>query len=892
VSKPTPILATKLYLPPARPTLVPRPRLTARLADGLTRPLTLISAPAGFGKTTLLSEWCASQAGRGFLLAWLSLDGDDNDSTRFLTYLIAALSRLKPGLGETTLGLLCSPQRPPPQVILTGLINDLSELDTPFALVLDDYHVITAQPVHDALTYILDHMPAQMRLVVLTRADPPLPLARLRVRNDLTEIRAADLRFTRDEADTFLNRAMGLALSADDVRALEDRTEGWIAGLQLAALSMEGRADPSRFVTTFAGSHQYVVDYLTEEVLNRQPDPVRTFLLQTSILGRLTGALCDALTRRTDGQVTLTGLEHANLFVVPLDDERRWYRYHHLFADAIRNRLHQTHPDWIPGLHRCAAEWYERHGFVTDAISHALAGGDKERAARLVELNALPLVMRRELVTLANWLKAVETLLHERPWLCVYQAWVLFFTGQRDLVEACVQRAEQLAAANIPTDGTEEQDMLGQIAAIRTAVAFVRGDATRVIDLARQALEHLPGGNLEVRVLVTYALGGAFWLKGDTNAAVSAFEEVGRSGRAAGNIPVMVMALCSLGRLQSLKGELRRAAETFREAMQLASSQHGQLLPIAAEACEGLGLVLYEWNDLNAAADQLGRYTELSRLSGMPGYQIMGQVLLARLRQAQKDGTGAFGLLDRAERLAERSTLGIDTDTLFAAYRIVIRLDRGDLESAARLAQERGLSLEGACNWQREPEYSAFARVLMAQGEHDTALTLLEQLLRQEESRGLLGRVIELLVLQALAFREKGAIPQALAALERSISLAQAEGYVRVFLDEGAPMAKLLRDARSHGVATGYVGILLTAFDVLSAPDATSAAKLALTEPLSGRELEILRLVAAGKSNQQIADALIIATGTVKKHLNNIFGKLGVQSRTGCVARARELKVL
>jgi len=368
VSTSAPLLTTKLYLPPARPTLVPRPRLTAHLSDGLTRPLTLISAPAGFGKTTLLSEWRASDAGRDFPLAWLSLDDDDNNPTRFLTYVVAALATLQPGLGETTLALLHSPQPPPPQAILTSLINDLGEFEDPFALVLDDYHLITAQPVHEALTFILDHLPPPMRLVILTRADPPLPLARLRVRNQLTEIRAADLRFTHDEAATFLNRVMRLALSADDVRALETRTEGWIAGLQLAALalqtplSMEGRGAPSRFITTFSGSHHYIVDYLADEVLNRQPDPVRAFLLQTSILDRLTGALCDALTQRTDGQVMLEVLEQANLFVIPLDDERRWYRYHHLFADALRNRLQQAQPDWLSDLHRRAAEWHEQNG--------------------------------------------------------------------------------------------------------------------------------------------------------------------------------------------------------------------------------------------------------------------------------------------------------------------------------------------------------------------------------------------------------------------------------------------------------------------------------------------------------------------------------------------------
>jgi len=885
------LLTTKLYFPLARTSLVSRPRLVDQLQAGKSDSLTLVSAPAGYGKTTLMSEWRAG-VGQDFSTAWLSLDNDDNDTTRFLTYIIAALSSLKPDFGETTLALLQSSPPLSTGVILTSLINELGEVDKTFSFIFDDYHVITNHPIHEAVTYLLDHLPPQMHLVILTRADPPLPLSRLRARGQLTEIRAADLRFTTEEATAFLNQVMGLVLSKDQVEALEQRTEGWIAGLQLAALSMQGRDDLQNFVSAFTGSYHYIVDYLADEVLNNQSESVQDFLLRTSILDRMTAPLCDALTDRSDGQTMLEKLEHANLFLVPLDDEQHWYRYQHLFAEAIRNRLQKTHSDWLFSLYRSATEWYEQHGFVSEAVRSAIAGEDIERAAQLVERNALPMVMRRELVMLANWLKAVEALIYKRPWLCVYQAWVLFFSGQRDVIETYLQKAEHLVAAKIPTDRVEEQHILGQIAAIRTGLAFVHGDTTHVIVLAQQALENLPEDNLEARTLVTYALGGAFWLKGDINAASRAFEELDRTGRTAGNMPVVVMALCSLARLHSLKGQLRRAAEIYREAMQLASSQHGQLLPIAAEACAGLGQIFYEWNDLDAARDHLERYAEISQLSGVVSYRILSQVLLARLRQAQGDSIGAFDLLHQVEQLKERSALGIDTDTLFAAYRINIRLNGGDLESAARVSQEQGLSLEGARNWQREPEYSAFVRLLLAQGENDVALTLLNQLIRQAESVGLLGRVIELLVLQALVFHAKDAIPQALAALERSLSLAQEEGYMRVFLDEGTPMAELLRLAGSHGIAPKYVTKLLSEFDTLLVLEAAIPTNQPIVEPLSERELEILRLVAEGKSNRQIAEALFIATGTVKKHLNTIFGKLGAQSRTHCVARAREVNLL
>lgn len=886
------LLVTKLFFPPVRENLVPRPRLVEKVARGLRSPLLLISAPAGSGKTTLLAEWHSNPESR-MPVAWLTLDNEDNDLSRFLLYLATALGTLKAGIGDSLIAILQSPQPLPPQVAMTALINDLTDsLPTPFSLVLDDYHVLISKQVHTTVTFLLDHLPPQMHLVILTRADPPLPLPSLRARNQLAELRAADLRFTLEEAATFLNTVMGLKLPIENIVALEERTEGWISGLQLAGLSMQGREDMQEFVSAFTGSNHFVVDYLVEEVFNRQPEAMREFLLKTSILDRLTAPLCNALTNQTNGQVVLDSLEHANLFVIPLDDEQRWYRYHYLFADAIRNRLLQTQPEWIPSLHRHAAEWYEQNGFVADAIRHALAAEEIDKAARLIERNAQPMLMRRELITLANWLKAVEEQLDKRPRLCVYQAWVLFFTGQMSDLERYLQKAEQLVSTNVPTDGVGQRDILGQIAAIRTGVAFIHGDADRAIDLARQALEYLPEGNFEARAIVTYALGGAFWLRGDIIAAGNAFGDLERNGRAAGNMPVVVMALCSLARLRALKGQLRHAAAIFREAIQLATSQYGQLLPIAAEACAGLGHILYEWNDLDAAADYIKKYAEISQFSGVISYKILSQVLLARLYLAKGESDKAFDLLYLAERLAERSTLGIDTDTRFAAYRINIRLDGGDQESAVRIAIERGLGLEDTGNWRREPEYIAFVRVLLAQDEYDKALTLVEKLIYSAESGGLFGYVVELLPLQALIFYAKGAFPQALGILERSLSFAQPEGYIRTFVDNGALMADLLHQARSHSIVHKYVSKLLSEFDMMRVPSIAVPTNQSIFEPLSERELEILRLVAWGKSNQQIADELIIARGTVKKHLNNIFGKLGVQSRTQCVAQARELKLL
>ncbi len=885
-----PLLTTKLYLPPARPNLVPRPRLTARLAEGLTKPLTLVSAPAGFGKTTLVSEWRTSNAGRDLPLAWLSLDDDDNDPTRFLTYLVAALATLQPGLGETTLALLYSPQLPPPQVVLTSLINDLGELEDQLALVLDDYHVITALPIHEALAFILDHLPPSVHLVMLTRSDPPLPLSRMRVRNQLTEIRASDLRFTHDEAATFLNRVMGLALSADGVRALEARTEGWIAGLQLAALSMEGRADSSHFITTFSGSHHYIVDYLADEVLNRQPDPVRSFLLQTSILDRLTGPLCDALTQRADGRVTLEVLEQANLFVIPLDDERRWYRYHPLFADALRNRLQQTHPNCLPDLHRRAAEWLEPQGQVAEALRHALQGGDQDRAARLVEQNALSMLMRGELMILVGWINAVESLAHERPWLSIYQCWTLTLAGQLEQAESWLQEAERLVATQGPA--AEAQNMLGHLAAIRAYRAAQRGEALQAIDLAQQALECLPEGDQAIRSVVSLTLGTARRLSGDLAGAGRALEEAVRTGQAAGNLYLALGALSGLADLLFDQGRLRQASQTYNELVQLATRPDGRRLPAAGMAFFGLSMICYEWNDLEAALKHTLQSIELCQQWGHVGILMGSQVMLFRVRQALGEMDSAQAALEEAERLARAHPQTPRAPGWVASFRVRSWLAEGNLAVAARWTQQSGLKIEDDMSYLREAEYLALGRVLRAQGEFDAALTLLGRLLRIAETTGRMGSMIEMLVLQALTVQAKDDIPQALTTLERALSLAQPEGYMRVFLDEGAPMAKLLRRAGSHGIAPKYVAKLLSEFDTLRVPGAAPTTKQPLIEPLSDRELEALRLLAAGKSNQEIADELVLATGTVKRHLSNIFGKLSVQSRAECVARARELGLL
>ena len=895
-----PLLATKFYIPRARPRLVPRLRLIRRLVDGLARPLVLISAPAGFGKTTLVSEWHESEAGRDFPLAWLSLDNDDNDLTRFLAYFVTALRALMPGFGDTALVLLQSPQPPLPKAVLTSLINDLGEFEAPFALALDDYHVITAPPIHEALTFLLDHLPLHIHVVLLTRADPPLPLPRLRARNQLTEIRAADLRFTEDETADFLNRVMELDLSARDIAALEQRTEGWIVGLQLAALSMQGHDAQglSDFITAFTGGHHYIADYLAEEVLNRQPEAVRSFLLKTCALNRMSGPLCDALTERTDGQAMLEQLEQASLFVIPLDEDRRWYRYHHLFDDMLRSRLQQAYPDRLPELHRRAAEWYERNGFAYEAIQHLLAASAFEDMARLVEREAMAKLNRGEVIPLLRWLEALpEDVLRARPWSCIYHAWALLLSGRMESLELRLRAAERCVEAL--AGDPESAKMQGHIDAIRAYVAAMTGDVPRAIEIAYRALELLPEAERGTRGVVAFTLGGACILNDDLEGAARAFDEASRIGKRAGNIHVAVPALGALAALDMDQGRLRDTEARCREALELATTADGRPTPMAASAFTGLGELLYARGDVEAATSHALKSIELARAWGNVDALAFGSTLLAKTLLATGKVERAENALREAEQLALEHQLNPVMVDWLGAGRARFWLSQGNLGAARRWAEQSGLLQEARPYYARRASHTALVRVLIAQGELDRALAALEQFVPQAEAAGRFGHLIELLMLTALALQARGDVLHALTALERALFLAQPEGYVRVFLDEGVPMAELLRRAGSRGIAPKHVSRLLSAWGSSDGlhPSSPALAQRGfnlqpLIEPLSERELEILRLLAAGKSNQEIADELVLATGTVKKHLSNIFGKLNVESRTQCVARARELNLV
>ena len=909
----TPVLATKLYLPPPRPEVVLRPRLTGLLNEGLHCRLTLICAPAGFGKTTLVGEWlsgCQRPA------AWLSLDEGDNDPTRFLAYLVAALRTIAADIGDGVLGALRSPRPPSIESVLTALLNEIIAIEDDFVLVLDDYHVVDARPVDDALAFLIEHLPPRMHLAVATREDPHLPLARLRVRGQLSEVRAADLRFTPDEAAEFLKGVMGLDLSEEDIAALETRTEGWIAGLQLAALSMRGREDVPGFIRAFAGDNRYIVDYLVEEVLGQQSERIRSFLLQTSILDRLSGPLCDAVLLAGDGIARLESLERGNFFVVPLDDKRQWYRYHHLFADVLSAHLMAEQPDQVSSLHRRASEWYEKNGLAADAIQHALAAEDFERAADLIELVVPAMRRSRQEATVLGWLKALpDGLFHFRPVLSVAYAGALQQGGEIEGVEARLRDAERWLDTTAdrrerPDSPSSEMVVMHEeafrrlpasIAVQRAGQALALGDVAGTVTYARRALDLAAEDDHFRRGAAAAILGLASWTSGDLQAAHRSYADGMAHLAKAGNISDAVGGSIALADIRIAQGCLSEATRTYEHALRLAMEQGEPVMRGTADMYVGMSEIQRERNDLEAATRHLLRSKEQGEHTGFPQNRYRWRVAMARIREAQGDLDGALDLLDEAERLYVSDFY--PNVRPVAALKARAWVTQGKLAEALGWARERGLSAHDDLGYLREFEHITLARVLMAAYNSDReersiqeAMELLERLLQAAGEGERMGRVIEILVLQALAHHAKGDSSPALMSLERALTLAEPEGYVRVFVDEGLPMARLLYEALSHGVEPDYTRRLLAAFPV-GEPEQTTSSQLRgpeseLIEPLSARELEVLQLIAEGLTNQDVATRLYLSPHTVKVHTRNIFTKLAVNNRTQAVAQGKALGIL
>jgi LuxR family maltose regulon positive regulatory protein len=842
-----PLLVTKLYIPPPKPGAIVRPRLTTQLTLGLNHKLILISAPAGFGKTTLASEWIAS---RDHAVAWVSLDEGDSDVTRFLTYFVLAIQGVVPGFGAGTLDLVRLPQAAPTDSILTALVNEISTLPCNVVIVLDDYHAIDSRSVDQALGFLLDNLPPQLHIAMTTREDPQLPLARLRARGQLTELRAADLRFTAPEAAEFLE---GLDLSVEDIDALEQRTEGWIAGLQLAAISMQGHQDTSNFIHSFTGSHRFVMDYLVEEVLNQQPERVQQFLLQTSVLDRMCGALCDAvlLDQPGSGQATLEYIERTNLFLVPLDNERRWYRYHHLFSELLRQRLGAISASGdvvdVPELHVRASGWFEENGFELDAFRHATEANDLALAERLIAGKGAPLYLRGGAGQVLSWLESLPVQSFETsPSLCVMFAGVLSIVGQVTRVEAKLLAAE--AAMQGSVEDEEMRDLRPDNAPARSGSNWQLG------------LAHLYQKNRsEARVALAEAIAGS---------------------ETSGNVHVNILATTCLGSIQESDNQLHLANRTYRRALQLIGEPPG---PVACEAHVGLARISYEWNDLEAAQQHGDLSVRLARQIEIPSV-VASELLLARLQLAHGDADGAIASLAQTEHLVRDRKFWFRLPEVVSAQ-VLALIRQGSLSEATHLAQTHDLPLSRA-------------RVALAEGDASSTLALLAPLREEAEARKWHDERLTIIVLEALAYQTNGEPDMAVRLLADALAFAEPGGFIRRFVDEGLAIAQLVTAAAARGLLPEYTARLMAAFEAELPTSGTlstvpeSGGVHSLIDPLSQRELEVLQLIAQGLSNDEIAERLFLALSTVKGHNRVIFGKLDVQRRTEAVARARELGIL
>ena len=867
----TNLLATKLFTPPSRRDLVPRPRLIQILNDAWQqdKKLALVSAGAGYGKTTLVTEWLRGLPAK---TAWLSLDEADNDPARFLAYFIAALQQIDGHTGENTRAMLQSPQPFPPEVVLTSLINEITAVPTPFILVLDDYHVIQTLSIHQQLCFMVENQPPSMRLVIITREDPPLPLARLRARGQMVEIRQDDLRFLPEECADFLVRIMNLNLSAGDIDALERRTEGWIAGLQLAGLSMHGCDDPADFIKAFTGSSHYVLDYLIEEVFERQSAEEQDFLLKTSILDRLTGPLCDAVVAdRSDSRLLLNRLERANLFIIALDQSRTWYRYHHLFAELLRQRLHSAGIVSENELHRRASQWFAAQGLQAEAIQHALAAADWENAAGLIKNNSVDMLRRGEVTTLLGWIRALpDEVLRNCPQLCGDYGWALTLAGYLDAAAPYLDYAERAAQG--------DAELLGQIIVAQAYLARSQGDFLRAITLSKRALELVAETDILQRSLIKFTLGFALLNSGQFTQAETALLEACEAARASGNDFARLTALGLLGAIQKIQGRLHRGAEFCRQAIEESGGS-----PAAAQVRVILASILYEWNDLEAASDQLTQALKASQSIGNRTIQPEIYRLRAQIQQARGDFASALDLLDELNKLVQ----GFDSPialAFVAALHADLTRAQGDILSASRWAQRMTEGIDPAALGM---QYGLTqARLLLAQEKPLEAEKILVGMYESVSKTGMVSSMIEIRALQALA----AATPnEALHFLGEAMKMAQPEGFARTFLDNGEPMKALLERMKAQGGdLKPYVMNLLAAFG--------KTAKVPLlqlvSEPLSERELEVLRLVAMGMTNGEISERLVVSVGTVKSHVHTIIEKLGVSSRTQAAAKSRELGLL
>jgi len=907
-----PLLTTKVYVPPLRSNHVPRARLLNRLEAGFDCKITLISAPAGFGKTTLISEWVDRN---GLFTAWLSLDDGDNDPHRFLAYLIMALKNIQSDIGEEILDVLQSPKVPPVDELLAYLVNDLSGVSVPFVLVLDDYHLITEAEVHQVVTFLLENQPPQLHLVISGRADPPWPMARLRAQGEINELRTSDLRFTPEETIEFVHKVMGLELSVEEIRELDRRTEGWVAGIQMAALSMRGREDKQGFIRAFAGSHRYILDYLLEEVLDQQSPEVQNFLLKTSILERLTAPLCESVSGVEDAQSVLEWLERDNLFLNSLDDERRWFRYHQLFADLLRSRLDGTYPDLVPELHIQASQWFENNDLIGEAVRHAYLAADEERVIRIIENNALEMNYHGELNTLFSWLDDLPVdKVRSRPWLSVARAWAAVHAGELEDVDRFLQDVNFVLQAKEPSiDQDERRHITGHVSAILAYNAWFDGDIPKSKELSQQALERLPETDYMARAWALLVHGAMLRSLGEYEASERVLVEAVSLSKTAGDIQFTVEAMWELAVLQSRQGRLHDVLNNCQEALRLADEHvrlGGQRLLVTGYTYARMGFIYYEWNVLDSALNYAQEAVILCRRWGMADAMIQSNQILARILRAKGEYSQSKKVIQETKQIA--SQISEWYTSMASASEAAYYLSIGDIRLALDWVEECGFNTNDAVEFHKIDSYILYAKILVfqrllnSQEVMDETLNLLRRLLdRAEESKAVRDN-IEILIIQAISLQANGDDERALESLERAFFMSKPEKFVRIYIELGPPVERLLLMADARGMYIDYVKDLLDAIaqekgkkNILEYPLEPVLITKAVTgfpsfpvDPLTDREMQILRLLAGTISIPDIADQKVIATSTVRSHIKSIYSKLDVHSRYEAVNKAKELDLI
>jgi len=889
------IIPTKLFIPPLRESTIARSRLFEEINRGLTGKLTLITAPAGFGKTTVLSE-CAHHWQRP--ISWISLDPGDNDQTRFLTYFISALKSISDGFGQSVLDALQASQPPSMENLLCGLINEIVEIQKPFVLVLDDFHFITNPKINEILMFIIDNQPPDMHLVISSRSDPPWPLARWRARQEMIEIRAQDLRFNIDEVTILLNQVWGLGLSDSDVIKLDTKTEGWIAGLLMAAISVKGRDNISAYIDSFEASHRFIFDYLMEEVLDQLSPDLQNFLLRTSILDRLCAPLCNAILDRSDSQSFLQQVEKMNLYLFPLDDQRYWYRYHRLFSDLLVSRFKEINPEEEYDLHRQASSWYESNDFLLEAVGQAFAANDIQRVAQLAEKNVLGLMDRGELSTLVQWIDRLPTnLMDDYPWLKVAQSWALTQSGSFE--DAIVWASSAEATIQKEPDILKESNhhIAGHIAAVRCYIEILSlGDYEKASIFGQQALEYLPDTDMRTRGMVMVYLGMLQRVHQDMSAALKTLNTALGIYKSTDQSTVVVEILSQIARVRREQGLLHETARLCQEALALADqyAKGGQhRLPIAAYTMGVLGRVYYEWNQLDQALEIGLQALALSERWGQANTLMGNQLFLAKIYRVM----GRFQ--DALESIrAARISGGHLSDThefVIHTHEIKIRLAMGDIQAVDSWVKQAGASnetLQGESFWDLAPLILALYREKRISSLDELSYAL-DRILLLFEENGVWRRSMKVNILKAMIFQVQGEYERGLNALEKALSFSESEGYIRSYLDQGAPMGDLLRKAIAAGNNCEYSNRLLIELQTdlersSKLPDRNS---ISVLEALTDREIEVLRLLSTNLPIPEIANELVITTGTLRTHIKRIYGKLNVHSRFEAVTLAKEMRI-